>query len=42
MSILMVCSKSNVSNLRRRLYHKLTGKEGTGADLDRLIAELCS
>ena len=40
MSVLLVCTKSNVSNLRRRLYHKLTGKEGSGADLDRYVAQL--
>ena len=42
MSVLMVCGKSNISNLRRRLYRKLTGKEGSGADLDRLVIKLCS
>ena len=41
MSVLMVCTKSNVSNLRRRLYTKLTGKDGSGTDLDRYITELC-
>ena len=38
MSVLLVCTKSNVSNLRRRLYTKLTGKDGSGADLDRYIS----
>ena len=41
MSILLVCTKSNVSNLRRRLYHKLTGKEGSGTDLDKYVVGLC-
>ena len=41
MSVLLVCSKSNVSNLRRRLYTKLTGKDGSGIDLDKYIIELC-
>ena len=41
MSVLMVCTKSNVSNLRRRLYTKLTGKDGSGTNLDRYITELC-
>ena len=41
MSVLLVCSKSNVSNLRRRLYTKLTGKNGSGIDLDKYIIELC-
>lgn len=41
MSVLLVCTKSNVSNLRRRLYTKLTGKDGSGCDLDKYIIELC-
>ena len=41
MSVLLVCSKSNVSNLRRRLYQKLTGHDGSGSDLDNYIAGLC-
>ena len=41
MSVLLVCSKSNISNLRRRLYHKLTDKDGSGTDLDKYIAEMC-
>ena len=41
MSVLLVCTKSNVSNLRRRLYQKLTGHDGSGSDLDNYIAGLC-
>ena len=41
MSVLLVCTMSNVSNLRRRLYTTLTGKDGSGTDLDRYITELC-
>ena len=41
MSVLLVTSKSNVSNLRRRLYNKLTGKDGSGTDLDKHVATLC-
>ena len=41
MSVLLVCSKSNVSNLRRRLFNKLTGKDGSGTDLDQYVAGLC-
>ena len=41
MSVLLVCTKSNVSNLRRRLYSKLTGKDGSGTDLDRYITKMC-
>ena len=40
MSVLLVCTKSNVSNLRRRLYRKLTGLDGAGSDLDRHITEM--
>lgn len=40
-SILLVCTKSNVSYLRRRLYYKLTGKDGSGTDLDKYIAQIC-
>lgn len=40
MSVLLVCSKSNVSNLRRRLYNKLAGKDGSGTDLDKYITEM--
>ena len=41
MSVLLVCTKSNVSNLRRRLYQKLTGHDGSGSDLDLLIINMC-
>ena len=41
MSVLLVYSKGNVSNLRRRLYRKLTGKDGSGTDLDELVNSLC-
>lgn len=41
MSVLLITSKPNVSNIRRRLYHKLTGKEGSGTDLDRYVTEMC-
>lgn len=41
MSVLLVYSKGNVSNLRRRLYAKLTGKGGKGTDLDELVNGLC-
>ena len=41
MSVLLVCTKSNVSNLRRRLYQKLTGHDGSSTDLDRYITEMC-
>lgn len=41
MSVLLVYSKPNVSNLRRRLYTKLTGQDGKGTDLDELVNSLC-
>lgn len=41
MSILLVCTKSNISNLRRRLYKRITGTDGSGADLDKLVNSLC-
>jgi DNA-binding CsgD family transcriptional regulator len=41
MSVLLITSKPNVSNLRRRLYHKLTGKDGSSTDLDKYVAALC-
>ena len=33
--------KHNVSNLRRRPFSKLTGKDGSGTDLDELVNGLC-
>lgn len=42
MSVLLVCGKSNISNLRRRLFKKLTGQDGAGSNLDKLIGELCA
>lgn len=42
MSVLLVYSKPNVSNLRRRLYTKITQENGRGADLDKLIHALCT
>lgn len=41
MSVLLVCGKSNISNLRRRLFRKLTGQDGSGSNLDKLIGDLC-
>ncbi|MCQ2213301.1 MAG: hypothetical protein MJZ36_06665 [Bacteroidaceae bacterium] len=41
MSILLVCTKSNISNLRRRLYKRIAGTDGSGADLDKLVNNLC-
>lgn len=42
MSVLLVCTKSNISNLRRRLYKKITGNDGNGTDLDAFVNEYCS
>ena len=41
MSILLITSKPNVSNIRRRLFNILTGKDGSSTDLDQYVAELC-
>ncbi|MCQ2214240.1 MAG: hypothetical protein MJZ36_11450 [Bacteroidaceae bacterium] len=41
MAILLVYSKPNVSNLRRRLFCKLTGNDGSGVDLDELVNSYC-
>ncbi len=41
MGILLLCTRGHVSNLRRRLYQKITGMDGTGADLDKLVNSLC-
>lgn len=41
MSVLLVTSKPNVSNIRRRLFNKLTGKDGSSTDLDQYVAGLC-
>ena len=41
MSVLLVCTKSNISNLRRRLYKKITGNDGSGAELDALVNRYC-
>lgn len=39
-SRLLCCSISNVSKLRSRFYKKITGVEGSSAELDQLIANL--
>ena len=41
MSVLLITSKPNVSNIRRRLFNKLTGKDGSSTDLDQYVAGLC-
>lgn len=41
MSVLLITSKPNVSNIRRRLFNKLTGIDGSSTDLDRYITEMC-
>ena len=42
MSVLLVCTKSNISNLRRRLFTKLTGQDGSSTDLDQYVTALCN
>ena len=38
--ILTQQSSSNISNIRKRLYLKMTGKEGSTKDFDRYITSL--
>ncbi|MDO4161226.1 MAG: tetratricopeptide repeat protein [Prevotellaceae bacterium] len=40
MSILTERSKSDISNIRHRLYHKVTGEKGSPKDFDALIRRL--
>jgi len=38
--ILMQQSPSNISNIRKRLYQKMTGKDGSPKDFDKYIKSL--
>ena len=42
MSALLITSKPNVSNIRRRLFNKLTGKDGSSSDLDMYVMRRCA
>ena len=39
-SLLTGRSRSDITNIRKRLYNKITGKDGTSKDLDRYIKSL--
>lgn len=41
MCVLMVYTRGGISNLRRRIYQKVTQKDGSGPDLDELVNDLC-
>lgn len=41
MCVLMVYTRGGISNLRRRIYQKVTQKDGSGPDLDELVNRLC-
>ena len=40
MTRILICSPSAISQARKRLYKKMSGRDGTGEDLDKLIADL--
>ena len=40
MTRILLCTPSAITQTRKRLYKKMSGKEGTGEDLDKLIADL--
>jgi|UPI00046A4C75 hypothetical protein len=40
MTRILICTPSAISQARKRLYKKMSGRDGTGEDLDKLIADL--
>lgn len=40
MAYILHCTPSSITQTRKRLYKKMTGKDGTGDDLDKLIIDL--
>lgn len=40
MTRILTCSPSAITQTRKRLYKKISGQEGTGEDLDKIIIEL--
>ena len=40
MTRILICTPSAITQTRKRLYKKISGKEGVGEDLDKLIADL--
>jgi hypothetical protein len=39
MAIILNCNISAISKVRKRLFDKNTGNEGSGKDLDKIIAD---
>lgn len=40
MTRILICTPSAISQARKRLYKKMSGRDGTGENLDKLIADL--
>lgn len=40
MTHILVCTPSAITQTRKRLYKKISGREGTGEDLDKIIIDL--
>lgn len=40
MTRILICTPSAISQARKRLYKKMSGRDGTGEDLDKLITDL--
>ena len=40
MTRILICTPSAITQARKRLYKKMSGRDGTGEDLDKLIADL--
>lgn len=40
MTRILICTPSSITQTRKRLYKKISGREGTGEDLDKLILDL--
>lgn len=40
MTRILICTPSAISQARKRLYKKMSGRDGTGEELDKLIADL--
>lgn len=40
MTRILVCTPSAITQTRKRLYKKISGREGTGEDLDKIIIDL--
>lgn len=40
MTRILICTPSAITQARKRLYKKMSGRDGTGEDLDKLIVDL--